>query len=668
MTGDREFLEPCFLGPNAENERIFEELLIELVRDHAYWRRNFHPEDGPSISAGAPQTPAYLEFVSRMKTELYSLSAELKRAVPFFHPRYIGHMNADLLLPGVLARMVTTLYNPNNVSTEGAPVTLDKELAAGVQLADMFGFSTREGQEPCAWGHLTSGGTVANYEALWNFRSVQFYGIALQAAAAEVGFDPEDVGPRNCNLSAYDKWELLNLSLEETITLRRIVALRYRTERGVEAFPRFADAVRGQRIEQLGTAGFFMRHRDVKPPRVFVSASAHYSWEKGMKVLGFGTANLTEVPVDGHMRLDAAALREQVRATLAEKIPVLAVIGVLGTTEFGTIDPIHEIMQLREECRSEGHDFGVHVDAAWGGYLTAMFREPGGRFCERATLRDAFRHFPTESVYKAFESLSQVDSITVDPHKMGYVPYSAGAFVARDRRVVDFITQKAAYVFDLGGSEVDTPMGEKLRNLGQYILEGSKPGAGAASVYITHKVLPLHREGFGRLLAQTVHACEYFHDRLNDLAEELGDRVRISMPFEPDTNLVCLLFNPTGNTSLARLNEYARSVFSHMKVDPSQPLQVKKFIASYTSLQPDRLPRQESERLLNEVGIDPATFVTSTPTGDASDHIFILRHTLMNPWLQTQRNGGNYIDEYLTYLRGLLLDMLDSRAARALRE
>jgi glutamate/tyrosine decarboxylase-like PLP-dependent enzyme len=655
MSGDREFLEPCFLGPNAENERIFEELLIDLVRDHAYWRRNFHPEDGPSISARAPQNPAYLEFVSRMKTELYSLSAELKRAVPFFHPRYIGHMNADLLLPGVLARMVTTLYNPNNVSTEGAPITLDKELAAGIQLAEMFGFPTEEGQEPCAWGHLTSGGTVANYEALWNFRSVQFYGIALQAAAAEVGFDPEDVGPRHCRLSEYDKWELLNLSLEETITLRRLVALRYRAEHGPEAFPLFADAVRGQRIESLGTAGFFMRHGDVRPPRVFVSASAHYSWEKGMKVLGFGTANLTTVPVDGHMRLDAGALRTQVRETLAEKIPVLAVIGVLGTTEFGTIDPIHEILHLREECRGAGHDFGIHVDAAWGGYLSAMFREPDGRFCEHEILRKSFRHFPSESVYRAFESLSQVDSITVDPHKMGYVPYSAGAFVARDRRVVDFITQQAAYVFDLGGSEVDVPMGEKLRNLGQYILEGSKPGAGAASVYITHKVLPLHREGFGRLLAQTVHACEYFHDRLNELAEELRDLVRISMPFEPDTNLVCLLFNPAGNTSLANLNVYARAVFSHMKVDPSQPLQVKRFIASYTSLQSDRLPRHESERILNEVGIDPATFVDVPSEGDSSDHIFILRHTLMNPWLQTQRKDGNYIDEYLRYLRELLL-------------
>ena len=317
---------------------------------------------------------------------------------------------------------------------------------------------------------------------------------------------------------------------------------------------------------------------------------------------------------------------------------------------------------MREECRAEGHDFGIHVDGAWGGYLTAMFREPTGGFRARAELRRSFRHFPTESVYEAFKSLSEVDSITVDPHKMGYVPYSAGAFVARDRRVVDFITQQAAYVFDLGDSKVNTPMGEKLRNLGQYILEGSKPGAGAASVYITHKVLPLNRDGFGRLLAQTVHACEYFYDKLNDLAEELRDRVQISMPFEPDTNLVCILFNPTGNRSLAKLNEYARAVFSHMKVDPTQPLQIKRFIASYTSLQPDRLPRQESERILQEVGIDCETFVAGPPAGVASDHIFILRHTLMNPWLQTQRDGKNYIDEYLDYLRGLLLDTLGTHA------
>ena len=219
MNEDLDFLDPFFLGPAAENGQLLEDLVVEFLRDHVHWRRSFHPEDGRRIAPSASTRPDYLEFQARIRTELYSLSAELKQAVPFFHPRYVGHMSSDLLLAGLVARMVTTLYNPNNVSEEAAPVTLDKELAVGEQLAQMFGYSVDESCEPCAWGHLTSGGTVANYEALWNLRSVKFYGVALQTGAAACGFDPDGVGPARQRLSAYSKWELLNLSVDATIEL-----------------------------------------------------------------------------------------------------------------------------------------------------------------------------------------------------------------------------------------------------------------------------------------------------------------------------------------------------------------------------------------------------------------------------------------------------------------
>jgi len=139
---------------------------VEFLRDHVHWRRSFHPEDGRRIAPSASTRPDYLEFQARIRTELYSLSAELKQAVPFFHPRYVGPMNSDLLLAGLVARMATTLYNPDNVSEEAAQIALDKELAVGEQLAQMFGYSVDESCEPCAWRHLTSGGTVANYEGL----------------------------------------------------------------------------------------------------------------------------------------------------------------------------------------------------------------------------------------------------------------------------------------------------------------------------------------------------------------------------------------------------------------------------------------------------------------------------------------------------------------------
>jgi glutamate/tyrosine decarboxylase-like PLP-dependent enzyme len=73
-------------------------------------------------------------------------------------------------------------------------------------------------------------------------------------------------------------------------------------------------------------------------------------------------------------------------------------------------------------------DFGVHVDAGWGGYLTSVFRRPDGSFASREEMRRSFRYFPSVHVCEAFKELPEADSSTVDPHKLGYVPYPAGTF------------------------------------------------------------------------------------------------------------------------------------------------------------------------------------------------------------------------------------------------
>jgi glutamate/tyrosine decarboxylase-like PLP-dependent enzyme len=656
---DLGFLHPYFLGPAAENDGLLEELLVEFLRDHVYWRRNFHPEDGLRIGAGARNRPDFLAFQALMRQELYALSADLKRAVPMYHPRYVGHMSADLLLPGLVAQLVTTLYNPNNVSDEAAPITLEKELQVGDQLARMFGYATDDEAEPCAWGHLTSGGTVANYEALWNLRSLKFYGVALQAAMARTGSHAGSVGPREKPLSEYSQWELLNLSVDETIALRREVGAAVLSEGGREGFDRLAQAVAEERVESLGLGGFYRKHARLEPPAVLVPVSAHYSWEKGMKVLGLGRANLIGVGVDDHMRMDPVQLRERLEEMFEAQRPVLAVVGVLGSTEFGTVDPIRAIVDIRDEVRGRRLDFPIHVDAAWGGYLASVFRDPDGALISRESVGASFKYFPSTPLYEAFAALHEADSITVDPHKLGYVPYAAGAYVARNREAVDFVTQDAAYVFDVEGEQGAKPRRQRLRDLGRYILEGSKPGAAAAAVHVTHKTLPLDATGFGKLLAETVRACEYFWDTARERASVLADRVRVCVPFEPDSNLICIAINPRENRDLGRMNRFGRAVFSRMRVDPDQPVQVKRFIGSYTSLRKESLPGDRSERLLGSLGIDPTTF-TASPADPVreSDHVFILRHTLMNPWLMDGPEGRPYVDLYWEYLEEVFEEVL----------
>ncbi len=73
MKQDLDFYTPYFLGPAAENSELLESLVVEFLSDHAFWRRNFHPEDGQRIQPRARHDPAALEFQSRMRAELYQL-------------------------------------------------------------------------------------------------------------------------------------------------------------------------------------------------------------------------------------------------------------------------------------------------------------------------------------------------------------------------------------------------------------------------------------------------------------------------------------------------------------------------------------------------------------------------------------------------------------------
>ena len=80
--------------------------------------------------------------------------------------------------------------------------------------------------------------------------------------------------------------------------------------------------------------------------------------------------------------------------------------------------------------------------------------------------------------------------------------------------------------------------------------------ANVAAVYVTHKVLPLDHGNFGRLPAQTVQSAEAFHAAAFAFAARVRERVHVIVPFPPDSNLVCVAFNPAGNRDIAGANAF----------------------------------------------------------------------------------------------------------------
>jgi tyrosine decarboxylase/aspartate 1-decarboxylase len=162
-------------------------------------------------------------------------------------------------------------------------------------------------------------------------------------------------------------------------------------------------------------------------PNVVAPESAHFSFNKAADVLG---VELRLVPTDADRRADLDAVRAAVDDD------TVLVVGVAGSTEFGRVDPIPELVDV-------AHDAGAfcHVDAAWGGFLLP--------FTDRAW---SFAHAP-------------VDSLTIDPHKCGRACIPAGGLLFREREALDSLA-------------VETPY---LESTSQATLTGTRSGAGVAS-------------------------------------------------------------------------------------------------------------------------------------------------------------------------------------------
>jgi len=97
---------------------------------------------------------------------------------------------------------------------------------------------------------------------------------------------------------------------------------------------------------------------------VLSSELAHYSVEKASAILGLGEKGAMTLPVDSHQRLDTTALADAITKCARRRWKVIAVVGIAGSTDSGSIDALDRIADLTEPA---GIHF--HVDAAWGGSL-----------------------------------------------------------------------------------------------------------------------------------------------------------------------------------------------------------------------------------------------------------------------------------------------------------
>jgi tyrosine decarboxylase/aspartate 1-decarboxylase len=287
---------------------------------------------------------------------MMQVAETMQNNYPYFHPYYAGQM---LKPPHPIARvayMLSLWINPNNHALDGGRASSGLEKEAVEEIAGLF-------QWDRFLGHLTSGGTMANMEALW---------------------------------------------------------------------------ISGKLNPGL---------------KILASEQAHYTHKRISEVLGL---EFQSIPCDEYARLDVHALRR-----ILENGNVGTVVATIGTTGTGSVDPLPEILALKDEF-----GFRLHADAAYGGYFILVDNL-------------------SPETWQVYERLKDVDSIAIDPHKHGLQPYGCGCILYRDPSVGSFYKHDSPYTY-FTSSEL---------HLGEISLECSRAGASAVALWATQKLLPLVRGG-----------------------------------------------------------------------------------------------------------------------------------------------------------------------------
>jgi glutamate/tyrosine decarboxylase-like PLP-dependent enzyme len=692
--------EAWFLGPRAENVALLHELVAAAIDSHAAFRRGFHPEDPSHLTAAVQASPGFQAGVERLRRETGVLLEKLRLSAPFSSMRYQGHMLWDQALPGLVGLVAGLMYNQNNVAAEASPVTTRLEIEAGNDLCRMLGYQVvAPGQKGIpSWGHITSGGTVANIEAMWAFRNWKFTGIAVRAALREVpalaaarGIEVPVWGggqdqPRTARLIDLDPWTLINLDLDALAALPAAMA-----ELGIEPDV-LQRSLAGYSQRNVGLIQFYRSFMgDVTETPVFLApATGHYSWPKAATLLGLGQNAVWVQRVDQDARMSLDSVEQSLELAVQRRVPVIAVVAVIGSTEESAVDPLEGLLALRERYRARGLNFAIHADAAWGGYFRSMLR-PG----EDEGAEEPGYAVPvcamSDYVERQYRALPQADSITVDPHKGGYVPYPAGALCYRNAAIRDGVSLRAPVVFH----------NQTEPTIGIYGIEGSKPGSAAAAVWLAHRVIRPDRSGYGRILGQCMWTAKRLYCRLVSLedtrfgvtpfnalpAERAGkpagaveaerallrdlvplDNAALQARLAQDTALnrlfsqigsdqVILAFalNPKEadgrpNRSLARANALNEAVFARCSViEPREDLAGLDLVLTSSRFEPAAYGQPFVDAFCHRMGVQPEP-------GEGVDFLIC---TTMDPWT-TATAGGDF--------QAVLVEALRAAAHAALAE
>lgn len=235
---------------------------------------------------------------------------------------------------------------------------------------------------------------------------------------------------------------------------------------------------------------------------IYASEQCHYSLEKSADILGLGREGLRKIETDERFHIHPAALRAEIdRDRKAGRVPC-CIVGVAGATSTGVIDPLEELAAIARE-----QNCWFHVDAAYGGVLA--FSEQ-----HKAKLR----------------AIELADSVTFDPHKWMFVPFSCGAVLVREgggvlREAFDISPEYLSE--DRGGADVEY-------DFFRYGQMGTRRFS-SLKLWMAWKFMG--RSGYAEVIERQIELTNYLASRI----DQLDDFQRLA---EVETAVCCFKFLP----------------------------------------------------------------------------------------------------------------------------
>lgn len=214
----------------------------------------------------------------------------------------------------------------------------------------------------------------------------------------------------------------------------------------------------------------------------YTSEISHFSFDKAAHLLGLGYNAVRHVKTDSRYRMDINDLRSKVENDVKNGLIPFAVVATVGTTDFGSIDPIKEIHDV---CKEYG--MYMHSDAAYGSALIMS------------------------SKYKnRINGIEYSDSITIDFHKMFLLPISCSAIIVKNKNYLDPLSFRAVYL----NREEEEALG--YENL---VSKGLQTTRRFDSLKVLLSFLSRGAKGFDEIVSKSVENAKYLYDKLKSDCE-----------------------------------------------------------------------------------------------------------------------------------------------------